>query len=222
MGGTFDPIHYAHLLEASDIAYRFALDEVMFVPVGQPWQKEGSAVSPAEDRYAMTAIVTRSNRAFSVSRVEVDRPGPTYTVDTLRQLRRTCGQKVDLFFILGADAFAQIFTWRDANELFTFAHFVGCSRVGYQLADPGVPSGSVSLVEISGLPISSSLIRRRVRAGQPIRYLVPDGVAQHISQRGLYRDGIASPDAQGIAGCRASGNVSCSARRMSAGHIVGS
>ncbi len=108
-----------------------------------------------------------------------------------------CGEKVDLFFILGADAFAQIFTWRDVNELFTFAHFVGCSRVGYQLADPGVPSGSVSLVEISGLPISSSLIRRRVRAGQPIRYLVPDGVAQYISQRGLYRDGIASPTATG-------------------------
>jgi len=189
MGGTFDPIHYAHLFEASEVAHVLALDEVVFVPAGRPWQKDGRAISPAEDRYAMAAIATRSNRAFSVSRVEVDRPGPTYTVDTLRELRGACGPEADLFFILGADALAQIFTWRDASELFTFAHFVGCSRVGYQLADPGIPIGSVSLVEISGLAISSSLIRRRVRAGQPIRYLVPDGVAQYISQHGLYRDG---------------------------------
>jgi nicotinate-nucleotide adenylyltransferase len=189
MGGTFDPIHYAHLLEAREVAHRFALDEVMFVPAGQPWQKDGRAVSPAEDRYAMTVLATKSNHAFSVSRVEVDRPGPTYTVDTLRELRRAFGPKVDLFFILGADALAQIFTWRDASKLFTFAHFVGCSRVGYQLADPGIPGGSVSLVEVSGLPMSSSLIRCRVRAGQPISHLVPDAVAQYISQHGLYRDG---------------------------------
>jgi nicotinate-nucleotide adenylyltransferase len=188
MGGTFDPIHYAHLLEASEVAYRFALDEVVFVPAGRPWQKDGRAVSSAEHRYAMTAIAARSNQTFSVSRIEIDRPGPTYTVDTLSGLRRACGPEVDLFFILGADALAQIFTWRDASRLFGFAHFVGCSRVGYRLADPGIPSGGVSLVEIAGLPISSSLIRRRVRAGQPIRYLVPDGVAQYISQHGLYRD----------------------------------
>jgi len=188
LGGTFDPIHHAHLFEASEIAHRFTLDEVVFVPVGRPWQKDGRAVSPPEHRYAMTAIATRSNRAFSVSRVEVDRPGPTYTLDTLRELRAACGPEVDLFFILGADALAQILTWRDAGELFAFAHFVACSRVGYQLADPGIPSGSVSLVEIAGLPISSSLIRWRVRASLPIRYLVPDGVAQYISQHGLYQD----------------------------------
>jgi nicotinate-nucleotide adenylyltransferase len=189
MGGTFDPIHYGHLFEAVEVAHRFALNEVVFVPAGQPWQKDGQAVSPAEDRYAMTAIATRSNRTFSASRVEVDRPGPSYTVDTLRQLRGTCGPEADLYFILGADALAQIFTWHAVEDLFIFAHFIGCSRAGYQLADPGIPPGCSSLVEITAGPaISSTLIRRRVRAGEPIRYLVPDGVAQYIHQHRLYQD----------------------------------
>src|SRR5690349_24796475 len=132
MGGTFDPIHHGHLVAASEVAGRYALDEVVFVPTGQPWQKADERVSPAEDRYLMTVIATASNPRFTVSRVDIDREGPTYTIDTLRDLTATMPD-TDLFFITGADALAEIFTWRDAAELFTLAHFVGCTRPGYEM-----------------------------------------------------------------------------------------
>src|SRR5699024_2243591 len=132
MGGTFDPIHHGHLVAASEVADLFGLDEVVFVPTGEPWQKSGRPVSPPEDRYLMTVIATASNPRFSVSRVDIDRPGPTYTVDTLRDLR---GQhpEADLFFITGADAISSILTWERWSELFTLARFVGVSRPGYEL-----------------------------------------------------------------------------------------
>lgn len=188
LGGTFDPIHHGHLLQASEVASAFALDEVLFVPAGRPWQKDQRTVSPATHRYAMTAIATASEPAFASSRIEVDRPGPTYTVDTLEELRRSRGQAVELFLIVGADALAGIFTWRDAPRLFGLTHLVACSRAGYQLADPGIPGG-VSLVDVPGHRISSTLIRERVRAGAPIRYLVPDGVAGYIARQRLYLEG---------------------------------
>jgi nicotinate-nucleotide adenylyltransferase len=188
MGGTFDPIHHGHLVAASEVAHLFALDEVVFVPTGQPWMKEGRKTSAAEDRYLMTVIATASNPAFSVSRVDIERPGKTYTIDTLREMREIHGPDVELFFITGADALADILSWRDADELFNLAHFVGCTRPGHNLADPGLPGGGVSLVEVPALAISSTECRERVRAGEPVWYLVPDGIVQYINKRGLYRD----------------------------------
>ncbi|MDH2428136.1 nicotinate-nucleotide adenylyltransferase [Sphaerisporangium sp. TRM90804] len=187
MGGTFDPIHHGHLVAASEVAHHFALDEVLFVPTGHPWQKADKVVSAVEDRYLMTVIATASNPRFSVSRVDVDRPGPTFTIDTLREIAGLYEQEVELYFITGADALAQILSWRDVDELFTMAHFVGCTRPGHTLRDPGLPEGKVSLIEIPALAISSSECRDRVAAGEPIWYLVPDGIVQYINKRGLYR-----------------------------------
>jgi nicotinate-nucleotide adenylyltransferase len=187
MGGTFDPIHLGHLVAASEVAARFALDEVVFVPTGEPWQKTEREVSPAEDRYLMTVIATAANAGFSVSRIDVDRGGPTYTVDTLRELRSLRGPAADLFFITGADALAQILSWREPDAVTELAHLVGVTRPGHQLADPGLPSGAVTLVEIPALAISSSDCRERVGRNEPIHYLVPEGVVQYIAKRGLYR-----------------------------------
>jgi nicotinate-nucleotide adenylyltransferase len=186
MGGTFDPVHHGHLVAASEVAHIFDLDEVIFVPTGQPYQKDDRKVSPAEDRYLMTVIATASNPRFSVSRVDIDRPGPTYTIDTLRELGEAAGPDDKLFFITGADALSEILTWHDADELFTRAHFVGCTRPGHRLSGAGLPDGKVSLVEIPALAISSTECRARVEAGEPVWYLVPDGVVQYIAKRQLY------------------------------------
>ena len=187
MGGTFDPVHHGHLSAASEVAARFALDEVVFVPTGRPWQKSDASVSPAEDRYLMTVIATASNPRFSVSRIEVDRPGATYTIDTLRALHDAYDD-AELFFITGADALAQILGWHAADELFSLAHFVGVSRPGYERVDLSrFPAGAVTLLEVPALAISSTGCRARVAAGDPVWYLVPDGVVQYISKRELYR-----------------------------------
>lgn len=185
MGGTFDPVHHGHLVAASEVASQFHLDEVIFVPTGEPWQKDGRPVSAAEDRYLMTVIATASNPQFSVSRIDVDRKGPTYTTDTLRDLRAEHAD-ADLFFITGADALGQIFSWRNAEELFDLAHFIGVTRPGHTLTDPGLPAGGVSLVEVPALAISSTACRLRVARGEPVWYLVPDGVVRYIDKRGLY------------------------------------
>ena len=194
MGGTFDPIHHGHLVAASEVGHFFSLHEVIFVPTGQPWQKEGRTVSPSEDRYLMTVIATASNPRFSVSRVDIDRPGPTYTIDTLRDLRAERGPDAELFFITGADALEQMMTWQDADELFKLAHFVGCTRPGHRLTGAGLHDHRVSLIEIPALAISSTNCRQRVEAGEPIWYLVPDGIVQYISKRGLYRKTDKAPD----------------------------
>jgi len=190
MGGTFDPVHHGHLVAASEVAHRFALDEVVFVPTGRPWQKDDRDVAPAEDRYLMTVIATASDPRFRVSRVDVDRGGPTYTVDTLRDLRAeydAASVQTELFFITGADALASIASWRESDEVLGLAHFVGVTRPGHALTDPGLPEGSVTLVEVPALAISSTDCRARVAAGAPIRYLVPDGVLEYVAKRGLYR-----------------------------------
>ena len=134
MGGTFDPIHHGHLVAASEVAQSFDLDEVVFVPTGQPWQKHD--VSPSEHRYLMTVIATASNPRFTVSRVDIDRAGPTYTIDTLRELKSE-RPDAELFFITGADAVAQILSWRDHDELWDMAHFVAVSRPGHVLSTGG-------------------------------------------------------------------------------------
>jgi nicotinate-nucleotide adenylyltransferase len=187
MGGTFDPIHHGHLVAASEVGHIFALDEVVFVPTGQPWQKEGRKVSAPEDRYLMTVIATASNPRFSVSRIDIDRPGPTYTIDTLRDLRAERGEDAELFFITGADALSAMMSWQDVEELFSLAHFVGATRPGHRLTDRGLPEDKVSLVEIPALAISSTGCRQRVAEGQPIWYLVPDGIVQYIAKRKLYQ-----------------------------------
>ena len=186
MGGTFDPIHHGHLVAASEVADLYALDEVLFVPTGQPWQKEGATVSPAEDRYLMTVIATASNPRFSVSRVDIDRGGATYTIDTLRDVAAERPDS-ERFFITGADALDAILSWKDVDELFALAHFVGVTRPGYSLSDAHVPPDSVSLLEVPAMAISSSACRARVAAGRPVWYLVPDGVVQYIEKRRLYR-----------------------------------
>jgi nicotinate-nucleotide adenylyltransferase len=189
MGGTFDPIHHGHLVAASEVASRFELDEVVFVPTGQPWQKADRQVSAAEDRYLMTVIATASNPRFTVSRVDIDRPGMTYTVDTLRDLRAERGDDIDLYFITGADALTQILTWRNVDELFERAHFVGVTRPGVDLDSAmvsGLPQDRVTLMEVPALAISSTACRLRVAQQNPIWYLVPDGIVQYIAKRGLY------------------------------------
>ncbi|WEG10333.1 nicotinate-nucleotide adenylyltransferase [Microbacterium horticulturae] len=184
MGGTFDPIHHGHLVAASEVAESFGLDEVIFVPTGRPWQKY--KVTPSEHRYLMTVIATASNPRFTTSRVDIDRSGPTYTIDTLRDLR-TERPNAEFYFITGADAVAQILSWRDHDELWDLAHFVAVSRPGHVLNTDGLPSDDVSQLEIPALAISSTDCRQRVREGHPVWYLVPDGVVQYIAKHHLYR-----------------------------------
>lgn len=187
MGGTFDPIHHGHLVAASEVAAVFDLDEVVFVPTGQPWQKSGSEVSDAEHRYLMTVVATAANPRFSVSRVDIDRHGPTYTVDTLRDLNELRPDS-DLFFITGADVLSEILSWHGAEDIWDLAHFVGVTRPGHELSVPE-GAGDVVLLEVPAMAISSTDCRARVRSGQPVWYLVPDGVVQYIGKYGLYRPG---------------------------------
>lgn len=189
MGGTFDPIHHGHLVAASEVQSWFDLDEVVFVPTGQPWQKADRDVSPAEHRYLMTVIATAANPRFEVSRVDIDRLGPTYTIDTLHDLAKL-HPDADLYFITGADAMTALLTWRDHEELFDLAQFVGVTRPGHELDAAtleGLPQDRVTLVEIPALAISSTDCRDRVGRGEPVWYLVPDGVVQYIGKHGLYR-----------------------------------
>jgi nicotinate-nucleotide adenylyltransferase len=191
MGGTFDPIHHGHLVTAEEALWQFRLEEVVFVPTGQPWMKSDREVTGAEHRYLMTVIATSSNPRFSVSRIEVDREGPTFTIDTLRDLRRAYDDSCELFFITGADAMLEIFHWKDPEEVLSQAHFIAATRPGYDIArfEEEAPTShpKVSVMDIPALAISSSDIRRRVSEGEPIRYLVPEGVQTYIEKAGLYR-----------------------------------
>jgi len=184
MGGTFDPIHHGHLVAASEVAQQFGLDRVVFVPTGMPYLKQD--VSEGEHRYLMTVIATASNPRFTVSRVDIERDGPTYTVDTLRDLR-TLYPNAELFFITGADAVAQILDWKDVEEIWELAHLVAVSRPGHRLTISGLPADRVSSLEVPALAISSTDCRERVGKGWPVWYLVPDGVVQYIAKHRLYR-----------------------------------
>lgn len=187
MGGTFDPVHHGHLVAASEVRGAFDLDEVLFVPTGEQPFKRGRRVTPAEHRYLMTVVATASNPRFNVSRVEIDRPGTTYTIDTLRQLHEEMPD-ADLYFITGADVLRQILNWKDADELWSLAHFVGVTRPGHELDPAGLPTTGVSLMEVPAMAISSTDCRLRVAAGKPVWYLVPDGVVQYINKHELYLD----------------------------------
>lgn len=188
MGGTFDPIHHGHLVAASEVQNVFGLDEVIFVPAATQPFKKGRRVSSPEHRYLMTVIATASNPRFSVSRVDIDRGGVTYTVDTLRDLQML-RPGAQFFFITGADALAKIMQWKNTDELFRLAHFVGVTRPGHDLSiDISAPAECFSLISVPALAISSTEVRRRSREGAPVWYLVPDGVVQHIGKYGLYRE----------------------------------
>src|SRR5690242_16310056 len=191
MGGTFDPVHHGHLVAASEAQAYFDLDEVLFVPTGLPWQKAQREVTSAEHRYLMTVIATASNPRFEVSRVDIDRGGPTYTIDTLRDLA-TAMPDADLYFITGADALAEIFTWRDASELFGLARFVGVTRPGYEMSPETldrIPDDRGTILLLRAPAILSTDCRERRAKAQPVCYLVPDGVVQYIAKHGLYAPG---------------------------------
>lgn len=187
MGGTFDPIHHGHLVAASEVADEFALDEVVFVPTGSQPFKVDRAVTLAEHRYLMAVIATASNPRFTVSRVDIERAGVTYTTDTLRDLSREF-PGAEMFFITGADALGQILQWKDLSSLWKQAHFVGVTRPGHELTGKNLPEGEYSLLEIPAMAISSTDCRERVSQNKPVWYLVPDGVVQYIAKHGLYRD----------------------------------
>ena len=186
MGGTFDPIHHGHLVAASEVQYAFGLHEVVFVPTWNQPFKKNRRVTPAEHRYLMTVIATAPNPHFTVSRVDIDRGGTTYTIDTLHDVIAEY-PGAELYFITGADALAQILTWKDNRKIFDLAHLVGVTRPGHVLTDTGLPEDTVSLVEVPAMTISSTDCRSRVAQGIPVWYLVPDGVVQYIRKYGLYR-----------------------------------
>jgi nicotinate-nucleotide adenylyltransferase len=188
MGGTFDPIHHGHLVAAEEVRYAFRLDKVVFVPAGRPWQKDERGVTPAELRYEMTKRAVEGEPSFEVSRMEIDRSGPTYTIDTLRGYR-ACAPQAELFFITGADAISQILSWKDADDALELATFVAVTRPAHDLGEIGPRVRErVEILEIPALAISSTDIRRRVAEGRPVRYLVPDAVGRFIDEHGLYRD----------------------------------
>lgn len=184
MGGTFDPIHNGHLVAASEVADALKLDEVIFVPTGQPSQKR--VVTASEHRYLMTVIATAANPRFTVSRADIERDGVTYTIDTLKDLREEFPED-ELFFISGADAIAQILAWRDIERAWELAHFVAVSRPGHAMRVPEAAAGRITVLEVPALSISSTDCRQRVASGKPVWYLVPDGVVQYIGKHGLYR-----------------------------------
>ncbi len=192
MGGTFDPIHYGHLVTAEEALVQFNLDRVVFMPTGTPAAKTHQRVSPAEHRYLMTVLATAANADFDVSRMEVDRPGVTYTVDTLEALRDEYGPRTELFFITGADAVWEIVTWKDAQRVAGLATFIAATRPGYDLegalrAHERAATGfRIEYLTVPALAISSTDLRRRVAERRPIRYLTPEPVVTYIVKHGLY------------------------------------
>jgi nicotinate-nucleotide adenylyltransferase len=193
MGGTFDPIHFGHLVTAEEALVQFNLDRVLFMPTGCPAAKSNDRVTSAEDRYLMTVLATAANPDFDVSRMEVDRPGTTYTVDTLRALRDEYGPATELFFITGADAVWEIVSWKDADEVASLATFIAATRPGYDLEEARAAHEDaatrfrIEYMEVPALAISSTELRRRVADRRPIRYLTTESVASYIVKHGLYR-----------------------------------
>lgn len=198
MGGTFDPIHYGHLFAAEEARCRFKLDEVVFVPTGNPPHKEQGPNLPAESRFLMTVMATADNPNFRVSRIETDRVGISYTLDTLRELRAEYGKNTVMYFITGADAILEIMTWKEPEQILEECCIIAATRLGYDLArlEKALPPAErkrrktdprVIVMEIPALAISSTDIRERMAARRPIRYLVPESVVQFISKKGFYR-----------------------------------
>ena len=197
MGGTFDPIHYGHLVAAEEARWKFGLDVVIFVPAGQPPHKPPEGITDKEHRYNMVVLATCPNPHFLVSRVEIDRPGPSYAIDTVREFKKQFGQGTEIFFITGADAVLEILTWHEAEKLIELCDFIAATRPGYDLDAmyrklPEKFLEHIHPLPIPGIAISSTEIRRRVREGLPIKYLVPEPVEQYILKHGLYRGPVRS------------------------------
>ncbi len=194
MGGTFDPIHYGHLVAAEEALVQFNLDRVLFMPTGEPARKTHRNVTSAEHRYLMTVIATASNADFTVSRIEVDRPGVTYTVDTMMELRTIHGSETELFFITGADAILDIVTWKDSSQLADVCTLIAATRPGYDLERFGQIPGSsdlkVEMMVVPALAISSSDIRERIAKRKPVRYLLPEAVAAYVRKNNLYESAV--------------------------------
>jgi len=198
MGGTFNPIHHGHMVTAQEALDQFSLDRVVFIPTGDPPHKVEDLLAHAEDRYLMTVIAISSNDSFFVSRAEIDRRGKSYTIETVKELRNTYGADAELFFITGADAILEILTWKNTDEIVTLAKFIAATRPGYDLSKiEGLKSTlfrsekeadeGISIMEIPALAISSTDIRKRIKQGRPINYLVPEGVNNYIIKHGLYK-----------------------------------
>jgi nicotinate-nucleotide adenylyltransferase len=193
MGGTFDPIHYGHLVAAEMARNEFELEKVIFIPTGNPPHKVGREIASAEFRFQMVKLATEDNLSFAVSRIEIERLGHSYTVETLRALHSLYPDYV-IYFITGSDAFREIFTWKDAEEILRLSHFIGASRPGFDTTDflkelkAEYPEfvERMHLLEVPALAISSTDIRSRVKKGQSIRYLLPEPVRLYIKEEGLY------------------------------------
>ena len=194
MGGTFDPIHYGHLVTAEGARYSFGLDRVIFVPSGRPPHKPGHIVSDPLDRYKMTCLAVATNPFFCASAIEVERPGPSFTIDTVRAIMKLY-PGAEIYFITGADALLEIFKWKDFDILLTICNFVAATRPGYRLFElrektAALPSGlkqNISYMEVPALAISSTDIRQRVHDGRPVKYLLPESVEDYIIKNKLYR-----------------------------------
>lgn len=196
MGGTFDPIHYGHLATAAAVKYKFGLDKILFIPAGRPAHKDNSKVTDNEDRYKMTCLAIESNPDFLVTRMEIDRPGKSYSVDTVKELKKICGNDVRFYFITGADAILDIFTWKNPEELLSLCEFIAVTRPGYtkkKMVDGIVNiieqyGSKIYYMEVPALDISSSDIRRKLRTGIPVKYLIPENVEQYIYENHLYEE----------------------------------
>ncbi|MCG9967014.1 nicotinate-nucleotide adenylyltransferase [Pelotomaculum terephthalicicum JT] len=194
MGGTFDPIHYGHLVAAEGAREELALDKVIFIPAGKPPHKPGHDLADAGDRYLMTGLAIDSNIFFEVSSIEIDRPGPSYTVDTIQFIMNQY-PGAEIYFITGADAILEIITWKNVERLLSLCYFVAASRPGYRLdelwekvgAFIQCPEKKILGMEVPALAISSTDIRRRVREGKTIKYLLPEPVEEYIAKKKLYR-----------------------------------
>lgn len=194
MGGTFDPIHIGHLVTAEAVRIEYDLERVLFIPAGNPPHKQGSQVTPAFHRYIMTAMATYSNPSFFVSAIELERPGPSYTIDTIRALIGQYGDATDFYFITGADAVGDLPTWRDIDKLLGLCRFVATARPGCVSALDdvirhfgGKADGRILRLDTPELEISSTDIRERVKKGRSIKYIVPESVENYILKEGLYR-----------------------------------
>jgi nicotinate-nucleotide adenylyltransferase len=190
MGGTFDPIHLGHLLAGEETRLRFGLDQVIFVPNREPPHKRDYQVSPPEHRFAMVALATASNAYFEASRVEIDRPGPSYTVDTMRLFRERFGEACRLYFIIGVDAILEPVAWHQPEEIARLCEFVIVTRPGYKLEQSATarlgPEAHIHVLPIAGLEISSTELRRRAACGESLRYLTPSAVQRYLEVNRLY------------------------------------
>jgi nicotinate-nucleotide adenylyltransferase len=199
MGGTFNPIHYGHLVTAEEALIQFHLERVIFIPTGEPPHKTTGKIASPEDRYLMTVMATASNREFYVSRIEIDKKGKSYTIDTLRELKKIYGKNSELFFITGADAILEILTWKDTGEIITLCKFIAATRPGYNISKMEdlkkrlfnkkveMAEQCLFIMEIPALAISSTDIRNRIKSNRPIKYLLPESVSSYLLKNELYK-----------------------------------